>query len=56
VGRISPSLNVTAEQLQQMAKEELKNQVSQKVQQPGFESLFGFIGLLGMAFVLLRKY
>lgn len=55
VGRINQNLNITPGQIEQRAKEELKNQVSQKVQQPGFESLFALMGILGMAFVISRR-
>ncbi len=55
VGRINQNLNITPEQIEQRAKEELKNQVSQKVQQPGFESLFALAGILGTAFMLSRR-
>ena len=55
MGQINQGLNVTAEQLEQRAKEELKNQVNQKVQQPGFESLFTLMGILGTAFILARR-
>jgi PGF-CTERM protein len=46
-------LNLTPEQLQQKATEELKKQVTQQV--PGFEALIGLIGLLGVALVIGRK-
>jgi hypothetical protein len=55
MGQINQGLNVTAEQLEQRAKEELKNQVNQRVQQPGFESLFTLMGILGTAFILARR-
>jgi hypothetical protein len=54
--KINKSLNLTAEQLQQRAKEELKNQVNQRVQQPGFESFLAIAGILGTAFVLIKRW
>jgi hypothetical protein len=52
VSQINQNLNITPEQIQQKAKEELQNQVSQKVQQPGFEALLALAGILGIAGVL----
>lgn len=55
VSQISQNLNITPEQIQQRAEEEIKNQVSQRVQQPGFEALLALMGILGMAFVLSKR-
>ena len=53
--KLNESLNLTPEQLQQKATEELKKQVNQKVQQPGFEYVFALAGILGTALILRRK-
>ncbi|OPY50839.1 MAG: hypothetical protein A4E48_01728 [Methanosaeta sp. PtaU1.Bin060] len=53
--QIDQNLNITPEQIQQRAEEELKNQVSQKVQQPGFDALFAVMGILGTAFAISRR-
>jgi PGF-CTERM protein len=55
VSQINQNLNITPEQIQQRAKEELQNQVSQKVQQPGFEALLALAGILGIAYVFSRR-
>ena len=55
VEHVNQSLNVTADQVSQMAKEELKNQVNQKVQQPGFEYILAISGIIGTALVLRRR-
>jgi PGF-CTERM protein len=47
--------NVTTQDLQKMAEQELKNQVSQKVQQPGFEVAFAAAGILATAYLLRRR-
>jgi hypothetical protein len=52
--QINKSLDITPEQLQQRAKEELKNQVNQRVQQPGFEAFLAVAGILGV-FLALRR-
>jgi len=51
--KLNENLNLTPEQLQQKATEELKRQVTQKI--PGFEALIALIGLLGVALVIGRK-
>jgi hypothetical protein len=53
---VNISLNITPEQLRQRAKEELKNQVNRRVQQPGFEFILAVAGILGNAFALRRNY
>ena len=50
---LDANLNLTSEQLQQKATEEIKKQVTQQV--PGFETLIALIGLLGVALVIGRK-
>ena len=55
VSQINQNLNITPKQIQQRAKEELQNQVSQKFQQPGFETLLALAGILGIAGVLSRR-
>jgi PGF-CTERM protein len=55
VEHINQTLNITPEQLQQKATEELKNQVSQRVQQPGFEAVAAIAGLFGLSFILRRN-
>lgn len=52
---LNQTLNITPEQLQQRATEELKNQVSQRVQQPGFEAVIAIASLLGISFILRRN-
>jgi PGF-CTERM protein len=47
--------NVTAQDLQKMAEQEIKNQVTQKVQQPGFEAAFAAAGILATAYILRRR-
>jgi single-stranded DNA-specific DHH superfamily exonuclease len=53
--QINEGLNVTAKEVEQRAREELKNQINQKAQQPGFESIFALLGLMGIAFALGRR-
>ncbi len=55
VEHLNQTLNITPEQLQQRASEELKNQVSQRVQQPGFEAVIAIASLLGISFILRRN-
>jgi PGF-CTERM protein len=52
---IQQHANVTTQDLQKMAEQEIKNQVAQKVQQPGFEAAFAAIGILATACVLRRR-
>ena len=47
--------NVTSQDLQKMAEQELKNQVNQRVQQPGFEIIFAAGGILATAYLLRRR-
>jgi lipopolysaccharide export system protein LptA len=47
--------NITSGELQQKAKEELKNQVNQKVQQPGFEIILALTVVVLIASVLRRR-
>ncbi len=53
--QINQGLNVTAEQLEQKIKDDLKNRVNQQVSQPGFEALFALLGLAGIALLVGRK-
>ncbi len=55
VDQVTQGLNITSEQLEQKAKDELKNQVNQKVQQPGFESSLAIMGILGILLIFRRK-
>jgi PGF-CTERM protein len=55
---IQQNASITQQQLQQKAKEEVKNQVNQvnqKVQQPGFEATLAVIGILATAYSLRRR-
>jgi Skp family chaperone for outer membrane proteins len=55
---IQQNASITQQQLQQKAKEEVKNQVNQvnqKVQQPGFEATLAAAGILATAYILLRR-
>ena len=55
---IKQNASVTQQQLQQKAKEEVKNQVNQvnqKVQQPGFEATLAAAGILASAYILRRR-
>lgn len=55
---IQQNASVTGQQLQQKAKEEVKNQanqVNQKVQQPGFEAILAAAGILATAYILRRR-
>jgi lipopolysaccharide export system protein LptA len=47
--------NITSGELQKKAKEELKNQVNQKVQQPGFEIILALTVVVLIAGVLRRR-
>jgi len=47
--------NITSGELQKKAKEELKNQVNQKVQQPGFEIILALTVIILIAGVLRRR-
>jgi hypothetical protein len=55
IEQINDGLNVTAKEVEQRAREELTNQINQKAQQPGFESIFALLGLMGIAFALGRR-
>ena len=49
-------LNLSSEQLQQKAEEELKRQASEKIkQQPGFEAALGILATLAAALLLWRR-
>lgn len=49
-------MNLTAEQLQQKAAEELKKQVSQQIpQQPGFEAALAILSTLAAAGLIRRR-
>jgi predicted Zn-dependent peptidase len=52
---IQQHTNVTPQDLQKMAEQEIKNQVTQKVQQPGFEAAFTAAGILATAYILRRR-
>jgi len=53
--QINQGLNVTSEQIGQMAKEELKNQLNQQIpKQPGFGYIFGLASIFGTALILRR--
>jgi len=55
---IRQNASVTQQQLQQKAKEEVKNQVNQvnqKVPQPGFEATLAAAGILASAYILRRR-
>jgi uncharacterized membrane-anchored protein YhcB (DUF1043 family) len=55
---IKQNASVAGHQLQQKAKEEVKNQVNQvnqKVQQPGFELTLAAAGILATAYILRRR-
>ena len=54
--KINPALNVTSEQLEQKAKEELKKQLDKNVQLSGFEYTSALAGILGTALILRRRY
>ncbi len=47
--------NVTPKDLQKMAEQEIKNQVTQKVQQPGFEAVFAAAGILATVYIFRRR-
>jgi hypothetical protein len=47
--------NITTGELQQKAKEELKNQMNQKVQQPGFEIILALTVVILIAGILRRR-
>jgi hypothetical protein len=47
--------NITTGELQQKAKDELKNQVNQKVQQPGFEIILALTVVILIAGILRRR-
>ncbi len=55
---IKQNASVAQQQLQQKAKEEVKNQVNQvnqKVQQPGFESKLAAASILATAYIFRRR-
>lgn len=54
--KINPALNVTSEQLEQKAKEELKKQLDKNVQLTGFEYASALAGILGTALILRRRH
>jgi hypothetical protein len=55
VEKVNESLNLTSEQIEQRAKEELQNQINQRAKQPGFEGFFAIIGILAVA-LLMRRF
>ena len=54
IEHLNENLNITPDQLQQKAKEELKRQAAQKIQQPGFEAILALAGILGASLFLRR--
>jgi PGF-CTERM protein len=53
---IAQDLNLTSEQLQQKAAEELKKQVSRQIQQqPGFEAVLAILATLAAVGVIRRR-
>lgn len=54
-GEIQRYSNVTPDDLQKIAEQEIKNQVAQKVQQPGFEAALSALGILAIALLLRRR-
>ena len=55
IEHLNENLNITPDQLQQKAKEELQRQATQKVQQPGFEAILALAVILGVTFILRRR-
>ena len=55
VQSINVNANITSGELQKKAKEELKNQVNQKVQQPGFEIILALTVVISIAGILRRR-
>lgn len=55
VQTMNVNANITSGELQQKAKEELKNQVNQKVQQPGFEIILALTVVILIAGILRRR-
>jgi hypothetical protein len=55
VQTMNVNANITTGELQQKAKEELKNQVNQKVQQPGFEIILALTVVILIAGILRRR-
>ena len=52
--KANQSLNVTSEQIEQKAKEELQSQINQRAKQPGFEGFLAIIGILAAALFMRR--
>lgn len=55
VQTMNVNANITSGELQQKAKDELKNQVNQKVQQPGFEIILALTVVILIAGILRRR-
>lgn len=55
VQSMNVNANITSGELQQKAKDELKNQVNQKVQQPGFEIILALTVVILIAGILRRR-
>jgi DNA-binding transcriptional regulator YdaS (Cro superfamily) len=55
VQTMNVNANITTGELQQKAKDELKNQVNQKVQQPGFEIILALTVVILIAGILRRR-
>jgi hypothetical protein len=55
VQTMNVNANITTGELQKKAKEEMKNQVNQKVQQPGFEIILALTVVVLIAGILRRR-
>jgi len=55
VQTMNVNANITTGELQQKAKDELKNQVNQKVQQPGFEAILALTAIIFIVSILRRR-
>jgi len=55
VQTLNVNANITTGELQQKAKDELKNQANQKVQQPGFEIILALTVVILIAGILRRR-
>jgi Skp family chaperone for outer membrane proteins len=53
--QIKQYTNISQQEIQQRAKQELQNQVNQKLQQPGFEAIFAVGGVAAAACLLRRR-
>ena len=55
VQTMNVNANITTGELQQKAKDELKNQMNQKVQQPGFEIILALTAIIFIVSILRRR-